>query len=39
MNIGDKVVYRGEYGLEKSGTLTAIGSDKDPVTSTSFVYL
>jgi hypothetical protein len=29
MNIGDKVVYRGEYGLEKSGTLTAIGSDKD----------
>ena len=29
MNIGDKVVYRGEYGLEKSGILTAIGSDKD----------
>ncbi len=29
MNIGDKVVYNGEYGSEKSGTLTAIGSDKD----------
>ena len=29
MNIGDKVVYNGEYGSEKSGILTAIGSDKD----------
>ena len=29
MNIGDKVVYHGEYGSEKSGILTAIGSDKD----------
>ena len=29
MNIGDKVVYCGEYGSEKSGILTAIGSDKD----------
>ena len=29
MNIGDTVVYDDEYGSEKSGTLTAIGSDKD----------
>ena len=29
MNIGDKVMYHGEYGSEKSGILTAIGSDKD----------
>ena len=29
MNIGDTVTYDDEYGSEKSGTLTAIGSDKD----------
>jgi len=29
MNIGDTVMYDDEYGSEKSGTLTAIGSDKD----------
>ena len=29
MNIGDKVVYADEEGLEQSGILTAIGSDKD----------
>jgi hypothetical protein len=29
MNIGDTVMYNDEYGSEKSGTLTAIGSDKD----------
>ena len=29
MNIGDKVVYADEEGLERSGILTAIGSDKD----------
>ena len=29
MNIGDKVVYADEEGVEQSGILTAIGSDKD----------
>ena len=29
MNIGDNVVYADEEGLERSGILTAIGSDKD----------
>ena len=29
MNIGDKVVYADDEGLEQSGILTAIGSDKD----------
>ena len=29
MNIGDEVVYNGEYGEILTGKLTAIGSDKD----------
>jgi hypothetical protein len=29
MNIGDKVVYMGDYGDTKHGVLTAVGSDKD----------
>tara|TARA_R100001377_G_C3176669_1_gene105050 strand:+ start:876 stop:1145 length:270 start_codon:yes stop_codon:yes gene_type:complete len=29
MNIGDEVIYNGEYGEILCGKLTAIGSDKD----------
>ena len=29
MNIGDEVVYNGDYGEILTGTLTAVGSDKD----------
>ena len=29
MNIGDEVVYNGDYGETLTGKLTAIGSDKD----------
>jgi len=29
MNIGDEVVYNGEYGEILTGKLTAVGSDKD----------
>ena len=29
MNIGDTVMYDDDYGSVKSGTITAIGSDKD----------
>ncbi len=29
MNIGDEVVYSGDYGIRTKGILTAIGSDKD----------
>ena len=29
MNIGDEVVYSGDYGEILTGILTAIGSDKD----------
>ena len=29
MNIGDEVVYTGDYGIRTTGILTAIGSDKD----------
>ena len=29
MNIGDEVIYNGDYGEFRTGILTAIGSDKD----------
>ena len=29
MNIGDEVVYNGDYGEILTGILTAVGSDKD----------
>ena len=29
MNIGDEVVYNGDYGETLTGKLTAVGSDKD----------
>ena len=29
MNIGDEVVYNGDYGEFKTGVITAVGSDKD----------
>lgn len=29
MNIGDQVIYSGDYGERKTGKLTAVGSDKD----------
>ena len=29
MNIGDEVIYNGDYGEFRKGVLTAIGSDKD----------
>jgi len=29
MNIGDEVIYNGEYGETLTGKLTAVGSDKD----------
>ena len=29
MNIGDEVVYNGDYGEILTGTLTAVGYDKD----------
>ena len=29
MNIGDGVIYNGEYGETLTGKLTAVGSDKD----------
>ena len=29
MNIGDEVVYNGDYGEILTGKLTAVGSDKD----------
>ena len=29
MNIGDEVIYNGDYGETLTGKLTAVGSDKD----------